>query len=192
MKIKKLLSIILCILIAVGCVPFAVQNVKAETTPKKITEYEVGNTFEFGWYPQSEVKDGATKTALNQKAEVATKGTASWTSYGYYSNNNVAICGGLGGYGCHIVGVGKGETVAGQTLFGEVLLNNLYLVLRVCLGRAVQQTYGLCLGEELGYHVGLLVQRSKVGGAGDVGADGAVEVFDLESNAVNDVGRIFG
>ncbi len=88
MKVKKLLSIFLCILIAVGCVPFAVQNVKAETTPKKITEYDVGNTFEFGWYPQSEVKDGATKTALNGKAGVDSSdiktSTASWTSYGYY------------------------------------------------------------------------------------------------------------
>ena len=98
MKIKKLLSILLCVLIAVGCVPFAVQNVKAETKPKKITEYEVGNTFEFGWYPQNEVKNDAIEAELNQKAGVDSSdiktSTASWTSYGYYNSSTGNLCDG--------------------------------------------------------------------------------------------------
>ncbi|MBQ9880006.1 MAG: leucine-rich repeat protein [Clostridia bacterium] len=49
------------------------------TKAAHITSYSVGDEIEFGWYPQSEVKDSATIEALN-----STIG-GEWISYGYYS-----------------------------------------------------------------------------------------------------------
>lgn len=45
---------------------------------RKITDYAVGDIIEFGSYPQSKVKDGATISALNARA-------TNWQSYGYMS-----------------------------------------------------------------------------------------------------------
>ncbi len=49
-----------------------------KTSAAKITDYEVGDIIEFGWYPQSEVKDEALIAELN-------KADGEWISYGYYS-----------------------------------------------------------------------------------------------------------
>lgn len=51
-----------------------------KTSAAKITDYKVGDIIEFGWYPQSEVKDEAIIAELN-------KIDGEWVSYGYYSGN---------------------------------------------------------------------------------------------------------
>ncbi len=90
---KKALSLILCVVMVFTSAPLAglvgielpsigdLFASKAEATGKKITDYNVGNIVEFGWYPQSKVTDSSLISQLN-----ATAGdNKSWTSYGYYS-----------------------------------------------------------------------------------------------------------
>ena len=48
-----------------------------------VTEYGIDDIFEFGSYPQSEVKDSATLEKLNAASK-------NWISYGYYSGNGLA------------------------------------------------------------------------------------------------------
>lgn len=92
---KKALSLILCVVMTFGSAPLAglvgidlpsigdLVASKAEATGKKITDYNVGDTIEFGWYPQSRVTDSSLISQLN----AAAGDNKSWTSYGYYSNN---------------------------------------------------------------------------------------------------------
>ena len=70
--LKKILSLMLCVVFAVGLLPMT-------ASAKTITQYSVGDTFEFGWYPQSEVTDTAITDQLNAQAP----GWDDWTSYGY-------------------------------------------------------------------------------------------------------------
>ena len=70
--LKKILSLLLCIVFAVGLLPMT-------ASAKTITQYSTGDTFEFGWYPQSEVTDTTITSQLNAQAP----GWDDWTSYGY-------------------------------------------------------------------------------------------------------------
>lgn len=87
---KKVLSIALLVCLITAFIPFEsikTINIMAGTN-KKITEYSVGETLEFGLYPQSKVTDETTVVALNELAGVNSSSIASstsgWTSYGYY------------------------------------------------------------------------------------------------------------
>ena len=84
----------------------------------------------------------------------------------------------------NVVGVGEGVLGAGQTLSFQQLCNCVYLVLRVCFCGAVQQTNGLSIGTPFHNHFCLLVQRSQVGGTGNVGANQTVEAVDAQRHAV--------
>lgn len=68
----KILSLLLCVVFVVGVLPLT-------ASAKTITEYSQGDIIEFGWYPQSKVKDSTITAQLNAKAR------GNWTSYGYYS-----------------------------------------------------------------------------------------------------------
>ena len=70
-KTKKILSLVLAVLMLVSIVPMAYAEGNA---------YQVGDIIQFGSYPQSEVKDEATVTALNKLAP----DWDDWTSYDYY------------------------------------------------------------------------------------------------------------
>ena len=70
---KRTLSILLVIIMMGGAAPLSVH-----ASTKTIGEYKQGDLVEFGWYPQSEVKDAELIAALN-----ATGGD--WISYGYYT-----------------------------------------------------------------------------------------------------------
>ena len=69
---KKILSLILVAIILVTAMPIAFAEGNT---------YKVGDIIQFGSYPQSEVTDSATITALNNKAP----DWSEWKSYGYYS-----------------------------------------------------------------------------------------------------------
>ena len=72
--LKKILSLMLCVLFAVGLLPMT-------ASAKTITQYSQGDTFEFGWYPQTKVTDSTILAQLNAKAPA----WDNWISYGYYS-----------------------------------------------------------------------------------------------------------
>ena len=59
-----------------------------------------------------------------------------------------------------------------------------HLIDGVGLGGAVQQADRLGIGEQLLDHSGLLIQGSQVGGAGDVAADGAGPVADVQCGGI--------
>lgn len=52
------------------------------------------------------------------------------------------------------------------------------------LGRAVEQAHLGGLGQPLGDHIRLLIQRSQIRGAGDIAAHGAIEIGQAQSNTV--------
>ncbi len=79
---KKFLATLLSAVTVIAVVPFIVSNIDA-------TDYAVGDIIEFGSYPQSEVTDEETLTALNSQK-------LNWVSYGYYSGD------GNGSYGSMI------------------------------------------------------------------------------------------
>ena len=72
--LKKILSLLLCIVFAVGLLPMT-------ASAKTITQYSTGDTFEFGWYPQTKVTDSTILAQLNAKAPA----WDNWISYGYFS-----------------------------------------------------------------------------------------------------------
>ena len=72
--IIKALSVFLTVIMIAGYMPMA-QIASAETAT-----FKTGDLITFGSYPQSEVKDVATLSALNGKS-------LSWKSYGYYSGD---------------------------------------------------------------------------------------------------------
>ncbi len=73
-KTKRFLSLILAVMMLLSIAPMA--YAKGDT-------YKLGDIIQFGSYPQSEVKDEATITALNKLAP----DWENWTSYGYYTGN---------------------------------------------------------------------------------------------------------
>lgn len=75
-RTKRLLSLALTLVFALGAIPCAALTAGAEPP------YSVGEIIEFGGYPQTRVTDEATVTALNAKVK-----DSDWVSYGYYSGN---------------------------------------------------------------------------------------------------------
>lgn len=73
-KTRKILSLVMAVLMLVSIMPMAYAEGNT---------YKVGDIIQFGSYPQTEVKDEATVTALNKLAPAWEK----WTSYGYYSGS---------------------------------------------------------------------------------------------------------
>ena len=72
MKItKKILSLVLAVIMIVCTVPMA---------SARLSDYDKNDTFQFGTYPQTEVKDASLIAKLNDKAP----SWGSWVSYGYY------------------------------------------------------------------------------------------------------------
>ena len=63
-------------------------------------------------------------------------------------------------------------------------LYGINLILAVWFGAAIQQTNGLCIGEQFLDDSCLLIQRSQVAGAGNIGADKAIEVINTQCHAV--------
>ncbi|MBR4765843.1 MAG: hypothetical protein IK085_03650 [Clostridia bacterium] len=74
---KRLLSLLLSVFLLFGTVALGGTLASAEGT------YSVGDTLEYGTYPQSGVTDEATVAALNKKLT-----DDGWVSYGYYSGTN--------------------------------------------------------------------------------------------------------
>lgn len=64
-------------------------STRTTKTNSTITSYNVGNTLEFGWYPQSKVTDSSIISQLNAKAG----NNQNWTSYNYYSGSGVGADG---------------------------------------------------------------------------------------------------
>ncbi len=75
-RFKKLLSLALALIFALGVIPFTALTAGAEPP------YSVGEIIEFGGYPQSRVTDSATVAALNAKVK-----DSDWVSYGYYAGD---------------------------------------------------------------------------------------------------------
>lgn len=71
---KKAMSILFAVLMVFGIIG----NIGFETSAATITDYEVGDIIEFGWYPQSKVTDESLVATLNEI-------DGEWISYGYYS-----------------------------------------------------------------------------------------------------------
>ena len=99
--------------------------------------------------------------------------------------DNVGVVGSGLRDGSDVVGVGKGKFLRFNALIGEAPGDLSDLVAGVGLGGAEQQADLRGIGEPLGDHVGLSLEVSEVGGAGDVAADSAVEVVNIKSNAVS-------
>ena len=74
--LRKLLSLLLCVVFVVGILPM---TAGAQT----ITQYSKGDVIEFGWYPQTKETDSRILAHLNAAAPA----WESWTSYGYYSGS---------------------------------------------------------------------------------------------------------
>ncbi len=70
--VKKLLSMLLCAALLFGVVPLSV-----DLFPLAKATYAVGDTIQYGTYPQSKVEE---TTALKNAAD-----SAQWKSYGYYT-----------------------------------------------------------------------------------------------------------
>ncbi|MCR5690014.1 MAG: dockerin type I repeat-containing protein [Clostridiales bacterium] len=80
MKNRRIISALTAILVVgllFGTAGQLLGGLRSEAA--QITSYSVGDEIEFGWYPQSEVKDGATIDTLNSV-------DGEWVSYGYYSD----------------------------------------------------------------------------------------------------------
>lgn len=73
--LKKAMSILFAVVMIFGIIG---NTGYVKISAATITDYEVGDIIEFGWYPQSEVKDEALIAELN-------KADGEWISYGYYS-----------------------------------------------------------------------------------------------------------
>lgn len=85
--LKKSTALVLTLLMLLTSIPVLnLAGIDVGTTAEAAT-YQVGDLVSFGSYPQTEVTDSATITALNNKAP----SWDSWTSYGYYT--------GTGSYG---------------------------------------------------------------------------------------------
>ncbi|MBQ6543145.1 MAG: hypothetical protein IJL77_02045, partial [Clostridia bacterium] len=76
---KKVLSVLLSALLLLGTVALGGTVATAEES------YSVGDTLEYGTYPQSEVKDADTIAALSAKLS-----DDGWVSYGYYSGTGTS------------------------------------------------------------------------------------------------------
>lgn len=74
-KMKRFLCLALVIIMAISAIPMAYA---------KSNDYDLGDTIQFGTYPQSEVKDEKTLEALN----ALTPEWSRWTSYNYYSGDD--------------------------------------------------------------------------------------------------------
>ena len=73
MKItKKIIGLVLAIIMIVCTVPMA---------SARLSDYDKNDTFQFGTYPQTEVKDASLIAKLNNKAP----SWGSWVNYGYYN-----------------------------------------------------------------------------------------------------------
>ena len=79
MKMKKALSLCLAVFMLLAALPAGL----ADDLAPKAEAYAVGDTIQFGTYPQSEVTDGDTLASLNA---ICTP----WVSYGYYSGSGVS------------------------------------------------------------------------------------------------------
>ncbi len=77
-KYKKLLSLVLALTLFIGIVP--VTGINVNVSAKDISAFRAGDVFEFGSYPQSEVKDDELKAKLFDTSK-----SVSWVSYNYYS-----------------------------------------------------------------------------------------------------------
>lgn len=75
--LKKAMSILFAVVMIFGIIG---NTGYVKISAATITDYEVGDIIEFGWYPQSEVKDEALIAELD-------KIDGEWVSYGYYSGN---------------------------------------------------------------------------------------------------------
>lgn len=78
MKGKRLLSLLLCVLIAVGSVAAGGDVISIKTNAEETTDYKVGDIVEFGTYPQSLVADSSLISAIDSL-------DGEWVSYNYYS-----------------------------------------------------------------------------------------------------------
>ena len=74
----KVLAVFLTVLMLLTCVPLAGSEINALFPKAKAASYNVGDIITFGGYPQSEVTDSATISALDALDKT-------WVSYGYYS-----------------------------------------------------------------------------------------------------------
>ena len=83
-----------------------------------------------------------------------------------------------------VVGIRESVLGNGDTLFLQILLDLIHLILAVCLSRAVQQANLLGLRHPLHDHLSLLIQRGQIGSAGDIAAHNAVEIGQAQSHTV--------
>ena len=72
---KKTLALLLVVVMIGGAAPLGALTLRASA--KTIGEYRQGDLVEFGWYPQTEVKDAELVAALDAAG-------GAWQSYGYY------------------------------------------------------------------------------------------------------------
>ena len=142
--------------------------------------------------------------------DAAALADALFAADGRHARGNENVCDGLGvgsggvvgrdvddvgeissllGDGGNVVAVGEGEFLAGHALGLERLAHLVDLVAGVRLGGAEQQADRLCLGEPVKDHLGLFLQVGQIGRAGDVAADRAAKIVDVERNAVGRDGR---
>lgn len=80
---KKVMSVLFAVVMIFGIVG---NLFSTKSSAAKITDYEVGDIIEFGWYPQSKVTDESLIATLNEI-------DGEWISYGYYSGTGVSYIG---------------------------------------------------------------------------------------------------
>ena len=78
--LNKILSVLLAAALLVGISPLCGIDLSVRSEATDLSSYEVGDTFEFGSYPQSKVTDSDLLAKLEAAGE-----EYEWISYGYYS-----------------------------------------------------------------------------------------------------------
>ena len=86
--------------------------------------------------------------------------------------------------GGQIVGVRECVILAGVAKFFQAGLYGINLILAVCFGAAIQQTNGLCIGEQFLDDSCLLIQRSEIGSTGNISANGSCPVINFQCGSI--------